>query len=262
MSYYPILSAPYCTGKTILYNFSPNNWEPSYKGKQYVNLTYIQDGSWRSFVLDELNYQAFKAIYHDDVISLIPEGGMPLLSLSRTKLPKNSKQLPAVDCNHTVTPEYRATLGLKSNYTETSYQGELNPFPSKASLLTFSPFLQFGDGIENYLLLLNLEKTSENREVEIEIYDAYGKELKKTQNANNNQINAILLDDIGFDDQSLPVVICREMAFIPIYFSSYKQGKMLSLEHSHPPASFVVQGNRFGSQRNLKDYWLSKLSKL
>ena len=123
MSYYPILNAPYCSGKTVLYNFSPNNWEPSYKGKQYVNLTYIQDGSWRSFVLDELNYQAFKTIYHEDVISLIPEGGMPFLSLSRTKLPKKSKKLPVVDCNHTVTPEYRATLGLKSNYTETSYFG-------------------------------------------------------------------------------------------------------------------------------------------
>ena len=71
----------------------------------------------------------------------------------------------------------------------------------------------------------------------------------------------ISLDNIGFDEQSLPVVICRGMASIPLYFSSYKQGSLLSLEHTHPPASLVVHGNRFGVQRQLKEYWFSQLKK-
>ena len=76
-----------------------------------------------------------------------------------------------------------------------------------------------------------------------------------------NQINIISLDDVGFDEQSLPIVVCRGMASIPLYFSSYKRGKILSLEHTHPPASLVVHGNRFGAQKQLKDYWLSQLKK-
>ncbi len=95
----------------------------------------------------------------------------------------------------------------------------------------------------------------------MEIYDAHSKELKKIQSAYSNQINIISLNDMGFNEQNLPVIICREMAFIPLYFSSYKLGEMLSLEHTHPPASLVVHGNRFGAQKQIKEYWFSQLKK-
>lgn len=108
---------------------------------------------------------------------------------------------------------------------------------------------------------MNLEKKPENRGVEVEIYDAHNKKLKKVQSAFSNQINVISLDDMEFDEQSLPVVVCRGMASIPLYFSSYKKGELLSMEHTHPPASLVVHGNRFGAQKQLKDYWLSRLKK-
>ena len=95
----------------------------------------------------------------------------------------------------------------------------------------------------------------------MEIYDAHNKEFKKAQGAFSNQINIISLDDMGFDEQSLPVVICRGMTSIPLYFSSYKRGELLSIEHTHPPASLVVHGNRFGVQKQLKEYWLSQLKR-
>ena len=43
MSYYPILKAPYCTGKTTLYNFPPNDWEGARNDKKVINLSYIDD---------------------------------------------------------------------------------------------------------------------------------------------------------------------------------------------------------------------------
>ena len=261
MSYFPILKAPYCTGETTLYNFPPNNWESVDQVEQYVNLTYIQDNLWHSVTLDKLDYQAYTKINNNDVANLIPKDALPLLSLSKTKLPKISEQLPILDCNHTVVPEYRSTLGLKSNFTTTSYQGEINPFPSPASLLTFSPFLQFGKDVENYLLFLNIEKPPKNRTAEVEIYDTHSKLLKKTQKVYSNQVNIIALDDSGLDEQSLPIVICRTMAAIPFYFSSYKQGELLSFEHTHSPASLVVLGNRFHTQKQLKEYWFSQLKK-
>jgi len=259
MSYYPILTAPYCTGETTLYNFPPNNWESVDQVEQYVNLTYIQDNLWHSVTLDKLDYQAYTKINNNDVANLIPKDALPLLSLSKTKLPKTSEELPILDCNHTTVPEYRSTLGLKSDFVTTSYQGEVNPFPPQASLLTFSPFLQFGVDIENYVLLLNLEKSPQNRVTQIEVYDAHSKSLKKVENIYSNKVNVISLDDVAFDEQSLPVIICRKMAAIPLYFSSYKKGKLLSVEHTHPPASLVVHGNRFGAQKQLKEYWFTQL---
>jgi hypothetical protein len=261
VSYYPIITAPYCRGKTILYNFSPNNWESADRFNQHINLTYIEDGLWHSKTMGRIDYDSYKEFTYNDIVSLIPDGALALFSVTKNKLPEASEVLPVLTKNHTYMPMHRATLGLESEYTTTSYQGELDPFPIQASLLTFSPFMQFGEGIENYVLLINLEKIPKKREVEIEIYDARSKKLKKVQNVCSNQVNVVSLDDAGFNRESLPVVICRGMAFIPLYFSSYNQGELLSLEHSHPPASLVVHGNRFGAQKQLKNYWLSQLKK-
>ena len=224
-------------------------------------MTYIKGDLWHSVALEKLAYQAYKVVKHNDISDLIPDGTLALLSLSKEELPRTSAELPVLNCSHTYVPMSRATLGLKSSFTTTVYQGEINPFPSQASLLTFSPFLQFGSGVENYVLLMNLEKLPESRKVVVEIYDAHSKELKKIQSAYSNQINIISLNDMGFNEQSLPVIICREMASIPLYFSSYKCGEILSLEHTHPPASLVVHGNRFGAQKQIKEYWFAQLKK-
>ena len=261
MSYFPILKAPYCSGSTTLYNFSPNNWELVDKCEQTVSLTYIKEDLWYSVALEKLAYKAYKVVKHNDISDLIPEGALALLSLSKEELPRTSAELPVLNCSNTYMPMSRATLGLDSSFTTTVYQGEINPFPSQASLLTFSPFLQFGSGVENYVLLMNLEKLPESRKAVVEIYDAHSKELKKIKSAYSNQINIISLNDMGFNEQNLPVIICREMAFIPLYFSSYKLGEMLSLEHTHPAASLVVHGNRFGVQKQIKESWFSQLKK-
>jgi len=259
MAYYPILKAPYCSGQTILYNFSPNNWESVYKGSQTINLTYTDGILWHSIELGELAYEDYQVINYQDVKKLLPDNALPLLSLTRNKLHKTSKELPQLVSNQTNVPEYRSTLNLVSKYTATSYQGELNPFPTKASLLTFSPFLQFSDKVENFLLLLNLEKKAEIRKVKVEIFDANTRILKCEKTAFSNNITFISLDDCGFSKNDLPVVICREMASIPLYFSCENHGEFLSLEHSHPPASLVVHGERFAAQKHLKDYWFSQL---
>jgi len=259
MSYFPILNAPYCNGQTVLYNFPPNNWEATFELEQYIHLTFIKDEIWHSIFLDKLPYKAFKKINNVDIINLIPKGSLALLSLSKDPLPATSEKLPILSCNHTIVPEYRSTLSLKSNFSQTSYQGELNPFPPKASLLSFSTFLQFGTDIENYLLLLNLEKLPKHRSCQLEIYESSSNLLIKTHEILSNSINVIPLDDAGFNEHSLPVAICNEMTAIPLYFSTYKKGRLLSLEHTHPPASLVVHGDRFGAQKYLKKEWLSRL---
>mgnify|MGYP006079095991 CR=1 FL=1 len=261
MSYYPILSAPHCNGKTTLYNFSPNNWERAVRCRKIINLTYVDGDKWHSKVLGDLDYGGFKEFSYEDVAKFIPDGALPLLSLTIEELPISSKSLPVLKPNHTVTPMERATLSLESIGMSTSYQGEINPFPPQASLLTFAPFLQFGEKVENYALLMNLEQKPKYRRADVEIFDARTKELRKVQSVCCNQINVISLNDLGFEESSLPVITCKDMAFIPLYFSSSEDAKFLSLEHTHPPSSFVVHGNRFSAQKLLKKYWFTRLAK-
>ena len=138
MYYFPILKAPKISGYTTLCNFPPNNWEIKHSKTQFVFLTYMDDGVWFSKEIGVLNSNELKTFYAKDIRSLMPDNELPLLSLSAEKLPRKNDNIPKFKFSRTSTPWWRATLGLYSEFTSTSYQGELPIFPACASLLSFS----------------------------------------------------------------------------------------------------------------------------
>jgi hypothetical protein len=259
MSFYPILNAPESKGWTTLFNFPPNNWEVRNVSEKFINVTWAEDGAWRSENLGMLAPYATRTIGVEDVSGIITPGALPLLSLTSKKPPTNSEKLPLLETSKTNLPTWRATLGLSTSESQTSYQGEIDAFPSQGSMLTFGPFLQFGLGIKNYLILLNIENAAISRSAELEIYDAAGLKLRGRFPINNNTANCIPLDGLSFDDSDLPLFICRGMAAIPLYFSSAMEGTYLSLEHTHPPASLVLHGRRWEAQKYLKNRWFAKV---
>jgi hypothetical protein len=259
MSFYPVLWAPGCMGQTTLYNFPPNNWEDIRKESRYVNLTWAQDGVWRSVTLGELAFGAMQAYTRVDLAAYVPEDALPLLSLASSPFPAFSQSLPT-PMQGTITPNWRATLGLVSPHATTCFQGELDPFPAPGSLLTFAPFLQFGSGIENYMLFLNLEKSPQIRTSIVEVYDsAVPERCRGSFEVRNNTISIVCLDDAGMGPEDLPVIISRGMSGIPLYHSKTVDGRYMSLEHTHPPASYVIHGKRWDAQRILKNEWFAKL---
>jgi len=259
ISFYPVLAAPGCIGQTTLYNFPPNNWEVIRREPLFVNLTWAQVDKWRSVTLGKLPFGAMQAYTRADLFAYVPEDSLPLLSLASSPLPECSETLPTV-MRGTTLPNWRATLGLVSPSTSTCYQGELDPFPAPGSLLTFAPFMQFGSGIENYMLLLNLEKSPRARTSTVEIYDStMPGRCRGSFNVRNNAVSILSLDDAGMDPEDLPVIICKGMSGIPLYFSKTGDGSYLSLEHTHPPASYVIHGKRWEAQKILKSVWFAKL---
>jgi hypothetical protein len=260
MSYYPVLSAPSCKGWVGLSNFSPNNWEIRRRHAQLINVTWALDGMWMTQNLGVLEPGACKTITASDLVGIVPDGALPLMSLTWTPPIEKSEVLPVLDSARTSLPSWRATLGLSTPEAQASYQGELDAFPSHGTLLTFGPFLQFGEGIKNHLILLNLENSPASRSAELEIYDAARLKLRGRFPVINNAANSIPLDGLGFEPGDLPLFICRGMASIPLYFSSYGDGAYLSLEHTHPPASLVVHGRRWEAQKILKTRWFAKVS--
>jgi hypothetical protein len=260
MSYYPILKAPGAQGWVTLCNFSPNNWEAQGGQQQFINVTWASSGLWTSKNLGVLAPGAFQTINVSDVADVVPAGALALLSLTRTPAPAESNVLPKLDTVPTSVPAWRATLGLTTSDAQTSYQGELDAFPPQGSLLTFGPFLQFGEGIKNHLIFLNVENSPATRTAELEVYDTAGLKLKGRFPLINNAANSISLDGLGFESGDLPLFICRSMASIPLYFSSAMDGACLSLEHTHPPASLVIHGRRWEVQKLLKNRWFAKAS--
>jgi len=259
MSFYPLLSAPGLTGRTTLYNFPPNNWEYSCKKSRFVNLTWAQDGVWRSVTLGELAFGALQVYTRADVAAYVPEDALPMLSLASYPFPEVKKSLPR-GMYGTTTPNWRGTLGLVSPLSSTCFQGELDPFPVTGSLLSFAPLMQFGSEIENYLLIINLEKNPQTRTSTVEIFNsAKPAAVLGTFEVRNNFVSFVSLDGLGLLPEDLPVVICKGMSGIPLYFSKTFDGAYLSLEHTHPPASYAIHGKRWEAQKILKNRWFAKL---
>jgi hypothetical protein len=258
MSFYPILKAPDSKGWTTLFNFPPNNWEVKDSSEKYINVTWAEDGQWRTENVGKLAFNGIRTFGFDDLPKELPQGVLPLLSLTLSKLPTHSDSLPQLEVIHTSTPGWRATLGLSTEHTSTSYQGEIDPFPVTGSMVTFGPFMQFGQGIENFLILLNIEKSPVARVAQVEIFAADNIAIKAKFNVKNNDATIISLDGLGFSSTDLSLIICRSMSAIPLYFSKTSDGTFLSLEHTHPPASYVIHGNRWAAQKILKKIWFSR----
>ena len=261
MSYYPILSAPKCTGWTTLSNFPPNNWEASNNSEKLVNVTWADDGSWHTRNIGTILANGFRRVSIQEVEKFIPKLALPLLSMTSAPMPELSGTLPNID-SLTEVPAWRAALGLSTDDALTSYQGEIDPFPSTASLLTFCPFLQFGTGVSNYVIFLNIEKSPLMRKARIEIYNPVKPKIMLGNfEVTNNCATSINLDQCGFHQNDLPMIICKEMTGIPVYLSIMNNGSCMSLEHTHPPASLVIHGSRKGAQNILKRKWFSMVAK-
>jgi hypothetical protein len=261
MPFFPILKTFDAEGFSVIHNYVPNDWEKSNMESKTLWAIYSDGKHWVTKNLGEIHYGMSRQIYYTE-FNLTPiDKAYPLIILQfrKTTLEKKLEELPNHEFQYPSVPEWRATTGFSYKNAETSYQGEINPFPPKATLLTFHPFIQFNK-TENNLVFVNLEKSPIFRKAKLEIYNAKTHQLIDVVEVRNNSTNTFELDQYGFSPSDLPTFICRSMAGIPFGFGINKESPMLSLEHTHPPASFAVHGERFSVQKRIKEKWFNILS--
>jgi len=258
--FFPILKAPGCSGWTTVYNFSPNNWEGEKPATRNISALWSDGVSWRSHSLGQLEYGQTRRIPASELAEMTPEESQVFLSLTDVPIPPTASSLAEAAMPFTSYPNWRATLGLTSESgTEVAYQGEIHPFPMPGSLLTFGHLQQFAADIENYLLFVNIERNPAIRVGKLEIRNAAEPEkLAREVEVRSNSISFVSLDGLGFTESDLPLILCKGMSAIPLYFSRTKDGAFLSLEHTHPPASSVVYGKQLDAHKHLKKIWFSK----
>lgn len=259
MSFFPLFSLPGTQGWTDLHNFPANNWEIMQGSPRLIHASWCGNGKWHSAPLGTLKAGASRRIRKADLTGVVPDEVTAFLSLDLRPLAARSEVLPNSDLPKVHLPAWQATIGLGTEFSNTSYQGNVDPCPSAGAMLSFAPFLQFEPGVKNHLLFLNLEKTPIQRSNQLEAYKADGTHLA-TFTVRNNAMNVIELNPCGFQGDDLPLFLCRGMAGVTLYFSCTGDGRFLSLEHTHPPASMVLHGQRFEMQRQIRNRWLERVS--
>ena len=258
-NFYPILRAPNCNGFTVVHNYSPNNWEIKKNFDKYINITWSDGFKWNTKIIGTLGKNKSYRINEND-LNFVPNHSLALSSLSINKLPTISDILPEDIDMKTNMPEWRATLGLESKLGgTTSFQGEAHAFPANGSILSFAPFFQQGKDLSSYLLFISIEKSPVFRNTSLFFLDACGDKIMKKKPLITNHLNVIKLDELGYKPSELIVLKTENIVGIPLFMTAYKKGKELSLEHTHPPASFALHGNRWGLHKELKEIWATKL---
>ena len=255
--FFPLFKTLDLEGFVELAYLPPNNWENRLKTQMRLYLLWPSEGVWKTCHLGQIQYGQVMRFNTEDFTPETFQTGIALVYPTSQALPSTLEALPVEAFWSSRIPEWRCTAGLYNSSAQTSYQSEIFPFPNKASLLTFHPFIQEGD-LKNYLVLLNVIKEARVTESFLEIRDATTLKLRDSIKVFSNSLNCIPLDVYKFSQSDLPIFYIDSMAAIPFGLGVSKDGQMLSLEHTHPPASLVLFGQRNSVQGRIKQKWVSQ----
>jgi len=258
--FFPLMKVLDLQGFLELSYLPPNNWENRIRGQLNLYAIWSDGASWKTNLHSRLEYGETHRVTTNSIDPESLKTGLCLFYPTTEKLSSSLELLPSAPYWHSNTPDWRATSGLFNEFAQTSYQAELYPLPSEASMMTFHPFIQFS-AAANFLVVLNVVKEPELRSNELELLNSvdlkrYGKTTIWT-----NSASVVPLDKYGFLPHDLPLFLSRTMAGIPFGLGVAKNGSMLSLEHTHPPASLVLFGNRRAMQSRIKKHWLERIEK-
>ena len=258
--FFPLMKTPNLNGFCDLVYESPNNWENRIHKPISLYLLWSNGNRWLSKKISEMNYRDEIRLVTNDIDEKCLATGLALIYPSLEPIEPELSTLPSRKVWYSEIPAWRNTSGFYNEFTQVSYQSDIEPLPSKASLLTFHPFIQFGDVINN-LLVLNVTNDPKIQSGKISMFNSFDKSFVADTLISTNSLTTIPLDIYSFKPTDLPVFYSPEIAGIPFGLGIAKSGKMLSLEHTHPPASLVLHGNRRAIQGKIKKSWIEKLVK-
>lgn len=256
--FFPLMKVSGLDGFCDLLYLAPNNWENRIRKPVSIYVLWSDGNFWNSQKLFEMSYGEYSRVTTKDLDQVILNSGVAFVYPSISNLESKLKSLPSEKVWFSEIPAWRNTSGFCNEFTQVSYQADIEPLPIKASLLTFHPFIQFGDVINN-LLVLNLTKDPTFQTGKIQLFNSYDKSYVNEVDIATNSLTTIPLDCYNFKSTDLPVFYSANIAGIPFGLGIAKSGKMLSLEHTHPPASLVLHGDRRSVQGKIKKAWIERL---
>jgi len=249
---------PNLNGFLDLVYHSPNNWENRIRRKVYIHLIWSENSYWRTRYITTMGKGDVYRIKTGDLDPDIMQNNLALAYPSLSMLPEKIQKLPIEKTWYSEVPAWRNSTGFTTQYAQVSYQAEIEPFPPKASLLTFHPFIQYSN-MQNNLIIINATNDPMIKEHELKVYNSMTANLIDIVKIKSNSTSEIPLDQYDFNPSDLPVFACDTMAGIPFGLGISTDNLVLSLEHTHPPASLVIFGDRRLMQSNIKQIWFQKL---
>lgn len=258
MTFYPFLRNNVFKAQLDLHCFTPNSSQPLRTQKLNLYIAWSDGICWQTRFLYEINNNESVRI-SNSLIDLfdVPQDRLILIFFSELILPNTLSSLFNVSFNFKSLPVWRATISLIANpKVSSSYQGEIDCFRPKSTFLSFSYLYQ--PNLINYLFFLNLQATPSIDEHTLSISSCITPSITSSVNVRTNTLNIVPLDKYIMEN-SLYSLSSQYLSGIPIFISTDQNKRFLSMEHTHPPASSFVHGNRWMLQSKLKANWFNRI---
>ena len=218
-------------------------------------IAFYSDGkSWITCNLGKIKIGDYKIVYKKKLPHNFQNKSV-FISMFKEDF-NNTKELPNDDSMKSI-PNWRSNIKIIGKNCSCSYQGEIpgEMTEKKISLVSPSPMLEFSNDISTTFILPNLLKNCSINEFILEILDPNRKVIHKTK-CFTNTMNFIDLNKINFHNKyKMFFFNAKNYGGVPIYFSRNKSLTMMSIEHTHPPTSFVRYGDIYFFQKEMKQYW-------
>ena len=122
------------SGFCTVYNYPPNDWEESNSGSKMLwACTQMEKNGFLDIcaLSKKVRIKQFFMIN----LNLIKIKFSPIIVLQLRKTPLSDEldELPDQEFIFNKIPDWRSTVGFRLNEAQASYQGEINPFPKKAT---------------------------------------------------------------------------------------------------------------------------------
>jgi hypothetical protein len=228
---------------------------------QKIYTTWSDGNKWHYRAIDTIAPHEAKEIHLDDLPADVPRECSPFLFFHYKEVPEQSDTLILSE-HMFFMPTWRGNIKVYNDNTGTSYEGdyqhEMVRFIKKGSMCSLSPMFQSGPDIINKFIMTNLKETPEVESHIVRFVDPYHDRILAEKTVFSNRCNTVDLDDVQIPSDTVVLAVCGTLAGIPVFFSAGRDGKTMSFEHTHPPASMVVFGKPTHFQKELKSYWLEK----
>lgn len=234
---------------------------PSRTDPHTIYVTWSDGQHWQYRSLGNILPGEAVKITQDQLPEDCPQSASAFLFFHYKELPGQSAELITSD-HMLYMPTWRGIVEIYSDHTATSYSGdyqyEMVKFVKKGTIVSTSPMLQTEDNIVNKFILVNMTLSPAVVKHSIKVVNPKQDAVLLQKDVYTNTFNVIDLAGIEVPEDTIVFNISAGLTGIPLYFSHNKDFTQMSLEHTHPPASFVQEGNTLYFQKHLKKQWLQK----
>jgi hypothetical protein len=182
-----------------------------------------------------------------------------IVFLSEEPLNKIVDILPEINCFQSI-PSWRANLKIYGSGTSVSYQGEYPYNMTKiknGSILSLVPLIKKTDNIKNYIFYPSFSDECITKEGNVRFVNIKTKKTIAEFKVISNYVNCLDISSFNANDEQI-ILIGSGLMGIPIYFSVFKNGERMSLEHAMAPSEYSILGDleiRRRLMQTMKSFW-------